>query len=205
MEEQRLLTILKFDNKDITILGTNEDPWFIANEIGEIFKMKNIHKILASIPNNLKDTYKIKTKGGSQKARIINKDGLKIVISQTRKYVDKNFLNILKDNFNINFDILFFKKETFYIKTIQLCFNHIISYTEYMIGIYRVDLLFPKEKLVIECDEFNHTKYNKENEVERERYIRDEGYDFVRFNPDETDFNIGKIVNQIMKKIYNIE
>ena len=74
-----------------------------------------------------------------------------------------------------------------------------------MIGIYRVDLLFPKEKLVIECDEFNHTKYNKENEVERERYIRDEGYDFVRFNSDETDFNIGKIVNQIMKKIYNIE
>lgn len=202
MEEQKSLNTLKFDDKEINIIGTREDPWFIVKEIAEILDITSYRIFISNL--EFKDFYKMKTKKGIRKVRIMNKDGLRIMLSQTKKYVAKNFLEILKKNFNIYVDIIFFRKETIYIKIIQSSFRHIISYTEYMIGNYRVDLLFPEKKLVVECDEFNHTKYNKEDELERERYIRNEGYNFVRFNPDETDFNIGKVINQIMKKVYDI-
>ena len=62
-----------FNNHKINILGTNDDPWFIANEIGEIFEMSNIHKTLSTYPKEwIKGLTFSYTLGGPQKTTTIN-------------------------------------------------------------------------------------------------------------------------------------
>lgn len=73
---------------------------------------------------------------------------------------------------------------------------------EYAVGPYRVDLYLPELKLAIECDENNHSSYCKYSEEEREEYIKEKlGCDFLRFDPCDYNFNVGKIINHIFKKI----
>ena len=46
--------LFHLDNNRITIFGTNEEPWFVANEIGEVFGIKNIHQNLSTFPESWK-------------------------------------------------------------------------------------------------------------------------------------------------------
>ena len=46
--------LFDFGINKITIFGTIDEPWFIANEIAAIFDMKNIRKVLADYPENWK-------------------------------------------------------------------------------------------------------------------------------------------------------
>ena len=69
-------------------------------------------------------------------------------------------------------------------------------------GKYRIDLYFPKYKLAIECDEFDHHDRNIRYEVERQKCIEKLiGCTFMRFNPDAKDFCILEIVNKIFVQI----
>ena len=62
-----------FNNHNINILGTNDEPWFIANEIAEIFEMSNIRKILSTYPESWKsDVTKSYGSSGSKRTTIIN-------------------------------------------------------------------------------------------------------------------------------------
>ena len=63
-----------------------------------------------------------------------------------------------------------------------------------------MDLYFPEYKIVVECDE-GHSNYKPEKEKERMEYINlslgiDNGY-WIRYNPDEKDFDISKVIGQI--------
>ena len=65
-------------------------------------------------------------------------------------------------------------------------------------GKYRIDLYFPKYKLVIECDEFDHHDRDIKYEAERQKNIEKLlDCTFVRFNPDAKDFCILKAVNKV--------
>ena len=68
---------------------------------------------------------------------------------------------------------------------------------------YRVDLYFPIFRLAIECDEHGHKDRDKKYEEQREKHIKKLGITFIRFNPDDSEFNIldvvAKIHNHIMQ------
>ena len=69
-------------------------------------------------------------------------------------------------------------------------------------GKYRIDLYFPKYKLAIECDEFDHCDRDIEYEAERQKNIEKLlDCTFVRFNPDAKDFYILKAVNKVFVHI----
>lgn len=42
------------DKYKISVYGTNEDPWFLSNEIEEVFGIKNIHQNLTTVPGSWK-------------------------------------------------------------------------------------------------------------------------------------------------------
>ena len=57
------------------------------------------------------------------------------------------------------------------------------------VGKYRTDLYFPKYKLAIECNEFDHRDRDIGYEIERQKHIEKLlNCTFVRFNPDAKDF-----------------
>ena len=73
---------------------------------------------------------------------------------------------------------------------------------QFSVGKYRIDLYFPRYKLAIECDEFDHRDRDIECEVERQKHIeRLINCTFVRINPDAKDFCILGVVNKIFVQI----
>jgi len=49
-------------------------------------------------------------------------------------------------------------------------------------------------------DEFNHIDRNKVDDMIREKHITQKlGCKFIRFNPDEKNFNIGDIISNILE------
>jgi very-short-patch-repair endonuclease len=64
-------------------------------------------------------------------------------------------------------------------------------------------LYFPEYKLAIEVDEFGHEDrcpiYEQNRQEYLEKYLKCK---FIRFNPDETNFNIGDVISIIMNEIF---
>jgi very-short-patch-repair endonuclease len=58
--------------------------------------------------------------------------------------------------------------------------------------------------LIIECDEFNHKDRNKKYELERQFFIENElNATFIRFNPDDNNFNILDVISKIHYNMCN--
>jgi very-short-patch-repair endonuclease len=64
---------------------------------------------------------------------------------------------------------------------------------------YRVDLYFPDQRVVVECDEHGHVDRDQEYERRREQDLkRALNCTFVRFNPDADDFCLAKLISRIL-------
>ena len=69
-------------------------------------------------------------------------------------------------------------------------------------GKYRIDLYFPKYKLAIECNEFDHRDRDIGYKVERKKHIEKLlNFTFVRYDPDAKDFCILEVVNKVFVQI----
>ncbi|MGD0400216.1 MAG: DUF559 domain-containing protein [Syntrophobacteraceae bacterium] len=69
---------------------------------------------------------------------------------------------------------------------------------QYPVYEYKVDLYLIDWKIAVECDEEGHQNYPKWEEETRQRSIeRHLDCKFVRFNPYEDNFLIGKVINEI--------
>ena len=76
--------------------------------------------------------------------------------------------------------------------------------TQYSLLDYRADLYFYEYKLAIEVDEFGHDDRNNDYETQRQKVIEKVlGYEFIRINPDEGNFNGRKYINEIYRRIKN--
>lgn len=67
---------------------------------------------------------------------------------------------------------------------------------------YRIDLYFTQHNLAIECDEHDHKDRYLEYETTRQTEIQDTlQCKFFRFNPDSSDFCLGKLLSQIIAEL----
>ena len=67
---------------------------------------------------------------------------------------------------------------------------------------YKVDLFFPQIKLIIECDENNHKDRCIIKERERENYLLSLGNSLIRFNPNDSNFELSNVLKEINKFIF---
>jgi very-short-patch-repair endonuclease len=74
---------------------------------------------------------------------------------------------------------------------------------QYGFGKYRVDLYFVDYKLVIECDENNHTDRDAEQEKIREDYITSLGNKIIRFNPNVSSFDLSNVLREITAVLFS--
>jgi hypothetical protein len=68
---------------------------------------------------------------------------------------------------------------------------------QFNIGKYRADLYFIDYKLVVECDEFNHTDRDEIKEKIREEYILSLGNKIIRYNPNQKHFDLSNVLREI--------
>ena len=106
----------------------------------------------------------------------------------------------LADMPNITYVKRFLPKETEILDFIVESFNNIYEVKrEFIIDNYRIDLYIEDLNLAIECDEHNHKDRNTEDEINRQKYIEDTlSCQFIRFNPDDKNFKISKLMNDIL-------
>jgi prophage antirepressor-like protein len=80
-----------YNNNEIRILGTTDDPWFVAKDICEILEIKDISMALIKLSEKYKGTKVIGTPGGKQDMRIINESGLYKLIMRSNKPIAEKF------------------------------------------------------------------------------------------------------------------
>lgn len=95
------LLIKRFNDFNITIYGTYEDPLFKAKDIGELLGIKKITKTIESLDNECKVLKVSPSRGGLQEQWFLTEAGLYEVLFISRKPVAKQFKiwvrNIIKE------------------------------------------------------------------------------------------------------------
>lgn len=67
----------------------------------------------------------------------------------------------------------------------------------YRVGTHRVDLYFPDLNLVVECVNNNSNTTDEDQRIEELQMVLD--CDFVRYDPHSSNFNVGNVINEILK------
>lgn len=88
--DQNLL-VMKFNDLDITIYGTHEDPLFKAKDIGVLLDMKDINSTIRDFDEDHKCMHSMHTLGGIKFTTFLTEFGLYKVLMISRKPVAKSF------------------------------------------------------------------------------------------------------------------
>ena len=191
------LNCISYHQNDIMYTYFDNQKWYVLKHICKALELKSFNT--NKIPKEHLSYMYIPSKRYAQRVSIINEKGLQIMFSSTHKPNAKGL--------SIKLELplaIFQRKEVDILDTISRAFHNEKSIREYSIGKYRIDLYFPKYKLAVECDENNHQNYEILNEKLRELYIKEQlKCTFLRFNPDEPEFNIGEPINKILSHIVN--
>jgi len=74
-----------FNNNEVRIIGTYEEPWFVAKDICDILELSQVNKAILNIPEKWKGRKIIPTLGGEQEMVIINEPALYKMIMRSNK------------------------------------------------------------------------------------------------------------------------
>ena len=191
------LNSISYQQTDIMYRYFNNEKWYVLKHICKALNLKSFNT--NKIPKEHLSYMYIPSKRFSQRVVIINEKGLQIMFSSTNKPNAKSLSIKLQLPLAI-----FQRKEVDILDTISRAFQNEKLIREYGVGKYRIDLYFPKYKLAVECDENNHKNYEILEEKLRELYIKERlKCTFIRFNPDEPEFNVGGPINKILSHIVN--
>ena len=82
-----------------------------------------------------------------------------------------------------------------------IAFEGEIIHTQYCNKNKNLDAYFLKYKLGIEVDEYNHRHRDPDYEQSRKFMIESHGNTIIRTNPDNANFNMNRLINQIYTHI----
>lgn len=84
-----------FDNKEIRVIGTNDEPWFVAKDICDILGLTNITNSLRNIPENWMTLQNVKSSYNSQNMILINEAGVYKLIMRSNKPIAQKFQEVV--------------------------------------------------------------------------------------------------------------
>ena len=91
---------MSFNKNTIRVIGTYNEPWFVAKDICNILELKNITETMKIIPEKWRGSEKLNTFGGAQNRIIINEAGLYKLIMRSNKPIAQKFQeHVCKDGF----------------------------------------------------------------------------------------------------------
>lgn len=180
--------------------------YFVGYEITALLGYKCPHQTVKNTVSKsnqiyFKDYVGEKIPPLNPKTVLITRDGAIEILLKTRKILTPDVEYILK-KFNItttNRKCL--SKEQKYMTDITTVFKTEQFEDQYKVGEYYLDLYFTEYRIVIECDENGHLDRRQCDEKERMKYVNnslgiDDSY-WIRFNPDEYNFDISKVLGRL--------
>ena len=91
MQNTNTLTECMFMGNNIRVLGTKDEPWFVAVDVCKILKIKNSRDAVKRLDEDEKGVVKTDTLGGQQDLQVINESGLYTLILKSRTPEAKQF------------------------------------------------------------------------------------------------------------------
>jgi very-short-patch-repair endonuclease len=181
-----------------------EDLSHLSNQKGTLVKhlqknyRENIHYVVQ------KDNFKNMNKYGGQN---------KMVFMLTEEAFE-----LLKNSYNLRNRYIVEINDNVKCVNIGMCIeNQTIGFIEnaygkilnlkrqYKFGKYRADLYFIDYKLVVECDENDHIDRDPIQEKIREQYIISLGNKIIRYNPNESNFDLSNVLREINNVLFQKE
>jgi very-short-patch-repair endonuclease len=203
--------IINFENNQIHIIIKDNIKYYRLFDLGNIMNYKcvsNIPRIINKTDiyqlKNLLDTSKCTLFGTDSNTNFITENGVRTLLLKSRKMFDiiEKLAKVLEININLFTDKVIVKESQCITRIKNILPKSTYIEYQYNLDKYFIDMYLPDYNLVIECDEFGHSKYNKEKELEREKFIKDKlNCKFIRINPDEKDFNFDLIIPEIYKNM----
>ena len=183
-----------FGQVRVKIIG--DEPYWVAKDVCEILDYSHTPSVVRKLDGDEKTKAKFKTNGGKQTMIMLNKEAVKKLVLSSRKPEAK----VLAREIGLG---VITTKEQDTLETVINSIKDIVEYeTQFSVGEYRIDLYLPNLKIAIECDENGHSNRDLEQEFKRQNFIKQQlNCEFIRFNPDDDNFNIGKVINQILKEV----
>ena len=89
---------ITFNEQNIRVIGTCQEPWFVAKDICNILELKNITETMKMIPEKWRGSEKLNTFGGEQNMIIINESGLYKLIMRSNKPIAQKFQEVVCDD-----------------------------------------------------------------------------------------------------------
>jgi len=80
-----------FNNENVRILGTREEPMFVAADIGKLLDIKNIHTSIKNFTNTEKVIRPAYTLGGLQETTLLTEKGLYRIVYSSKKKIAEQF------------------------------------------------------------------------------------------------------------------
>jgi len=183
--------------------------YFIGYQITSLIGYTNVTQALTNVSKQHKLEFRdypgVKKPLIDPKTILITGDGVVELLIKTRKRLTPDILHMLK-KFGIdttNRKCLTKEQQT--LSAIANAFKTEKIDDQFKVGKYYLDMYFPEYKIVVECDENGHSDRKPYKERERMDYVNKE-FDindthWMRYNPDEHDFDLSKVIGRIYNRI----
>ena len=140
---------------------------------------------------------------------LITRDGAVEILLKTRKRITPDVLHILKTFGIETTNRKCLTKEQQCLLSITNTFKTEKFEDQYKVDCYYIDLYFPDYKILVEVDENGHKDRKPGDERERMDIVNEilgvDDNNWIRFNPDEYNFDITKVTGKIYRKIDEIK
>lgn len=188
--------------------------YFVGYEIASLIGYSNTTQVIQSSVSKcnqllFKDYPGTKEPLLDPKTILITRDGAIEILLKTRKMITPDVESFLK-KFHIDLtNKKCLTKEQATLSEILKVFKVEKIEVQYPVGKYNVDAYFPEYKFIVECDENNHNDRDPMNERIRAEYINStlkiDNTHWIRYNPDEKDFEISKVYREIYLMIVRLK
>jgi len=201
-EEKKIFTYSYFSNGLFF-------EYFVGFQITTLLGYKNAVQTLINVSKQNKLEFRdypgVKKPILDPKTILITQDGAIELLIKTRKRISPDVLHMLKEFGISTTNRKCLTKEQQTLSAIANAFKTEKIEDQFKIGSYYLDMYFPEYKIVIECDENGHADRKPYKERDRMDYVNKEfdieDSSWIRFNPDEYDFDLSKVIGRIYNKI----
>ena len=181
--------------------------YYVGYEITSLLGYKDVNQVIrhnVSKHNQLpfREYPGVKEPPLDPRTILVTHNGVCEILLKTRKRISPDVLHLLK-RFGIettNRKCLSKEQQT--LSSISNVFKTEKYEDQYKTGKYFIDLYFSEYRLCIECDENGHSDRRPSDERERMDFVNKEleidDSHWIRFNPDEKDFDMSRVIGQIL-------
>ena len=183
--------------------------YFIGLQITSLIGYSNVTQALSNVSKQNKLEFRdypgVKKPKLDPKSILITRDGAIELLIKTRKRISQDILHLFKEFGIETTNRKCLTKEQQTLSAIANSFKTEKIEDQFKVGSYYLDMYFPEYKIIIECDENGHADRKPYKERERMDYVNKE-FDinddyWIRYNPDEHDFDISKVIGRIFRLI----